>query len=415
MVDFQSRLISPCRRFDAGGTQTIPDIPAILRRLLLFDTYILQTNNFNEFVPLIRTLGIDNVVTLLDSGSLQIGLGAPPIAQIGQMPDGPTYTTGKPPLPLLSFSFSHLLFPHPNEFLLRRLADLRRELYGYVGHGDLMRLEGAILRAVNPVRDDAGEMAVEGQRADLRSNSPVLRKALAMTLRRGRGIDAPESEIALRVIAIDDTDFRVETNLSKFGLGTEEQHKTVESALLANGGLNSRIVEMRSYEALSGAIDDELSLFAGKFDFLASTLSPTNQEETFERVIKVRKLPSLDLTQPDRSFDMHHFLDIRTSKECREFRSWLRRMGTASDEEILEQINTVRAKLGPLVHGSTGKGIRIAISTVIGSIPGIGTIAGLLLSGVDSYLLESLFPVSGPTLFLSRQYRSLFTERNAQD
>jgi hypothetical protein len=49
-------------------------------------------------------------------------MGAPPIAQIGQMPDGPDYSRGKPPLPFLSFSFSHILLPHPNEYVLRRVA-----------------------------------------------------------------------------------------------------------------------------------------------------------------------------------------------------------------------------------------------------------------------------------------------------
>ena len=151
-----------------------------------------------------------------------------------------------------------------------------------------------------------------------------------------------------------------------------------------------------------------MPLFAGKFDFLAKALAPGDQEKTFDRVIKVRGLPSFDLAQPDRSFDMDRFLEVRTSKECVEFRGWLRTMGTATDEEIHERVNTLRMKLGPLVHSAGGKGVRIAISTVIGLIPVVGSIVGLVLSAVDSYLLERVFPVSGPTLFLSRQYPSLF-------
>lgn len=171
-----------------------------------------------------------------------------------------------------------------------------------------------------------------------------------MALRRDQSVETTESDLELRVIALDDTDFRVETNLSKFGLTTEQEHKIVESALLANAGLNCRITEMQCYNALSGAIDGELPLFGGKFDFLAAALSPSSQERGFERVMHLRKLPSLNLAGLNRSFDMDRFLDIRTSKECCEFRSWLRSMTTASDEEIHEQVSTLRVKLGPLVH-----------------------------------------------------------------
>jgi len=84
----------------------------------------------------------------------------------------------------------------------------------------------------------------------------------------------------------------------------------------------------------------------------------------------------------------------------------------ATDEGIHEQVGTVRARLGPLVHSIGGKAIRIAISTVVGIIPLVGTAIGAALSIVDSYLLERVFAVSGPTLFLSRQYPSLFEKRD---
>jgi hypothetical protein len=411
--DLQSRLISPCARFIPDGEQAMPDVPAIFRRLMLFETYILQTVRFKEFVPLVLTLGIKNVLKLLNSGSLHLELDPTQIIQIGQMPDGLTYSRGKPSLPLLSFSFSFLRAAHYNEYVLGCLQDIHRELYGYSSQSDLMKLEGAILQALRPVAKDAGITAIEGHQADLRSNSPVLKKALAMKLRKGRGIKVSEPEIAFRVTPIDETDFKTESNLASFGLNAEEEHRIVESALLANGGLNSRIEDMKNHNALSGFIDDELPLFAGKFDFLTATFSPGNLEKTFDRVVKIRELPSFDLTQPDRSFDMERFLEIRSSKECNEFRVWLRTtMKSATDPEIHGQINTMRAKFGPLVHGNSGKGIRIAISTAIGFIPILGTAVAAVLSIVDSYLLEKLFPISGPTIFLSRQYPSLFEKRD---
>jgi len=178
--------------------------------------------------------------------------------------------------------------------------------------------------------------------------------------------------------------------------------------LVANGGLNSRIEKMRNYNALSGFIDDELPLFSGKLDFLTAQLSPGNRERTFGRVIRIRELPSFDLNPPGRSFDMESFLEVRAGKESIAFRAWLRNIHNATDDEIREQVASVRTKLAPFVHGPVGKAVRIAISTVSGLVPVYGLPVGLILSVIDSYLLERVFPVSGPTAFLSRQYPSLF-------
>jgi hypothetical protein len=401
-TDLQSRLISPCLIED--GTKVTPNVPALFKRLLLFETYILQTVRFREFIPLVHTIGIHNVLALLNSGALQLELDPTQIVNIGQLPDGPTYSRGKATLPLLSYAFSILKVPHYNEYLVRSLQQVHRELYGYVGATELAKLETALLNALQAVPENTGLMAGRGHDADLHANSPVLRKALALLLLKTKGLSVLESQITFRVIPLDDTDFRTESNLATFGLSTEEQHRIVERALLANGGLNSRIENMSNYNALSGFIDADLPLFSGRLDVLTAALSPGDRAKTFARVVRIRELPSFDLVQPDHGFDVERFLEVRASKECSEFRTWLRSVGQATDEEIHERVNTARTRLGPYVHGTTGKAVRIAISFVTGLIPALG----FAWSVVDSYLLERVFPVSGPTVFLSRHYRSLF-------
>src|ERR1039458_8938640 len=64
-TDLQSRLISPC--LVADGINVTPNVPALFKRLLLFETYILQTVRFREFIPLVHTIGIHNVLALLNS------------------------------------------------------------------------------------------------------------------------------------------------------------------------------------------------------------------------------------------------------------------------------------------------------------------------------------------------------------
>lgn len=354
-----------------------------------------------------RTLGIENVLLLLNSGTLKLDLNPTQFAQSGQTAIA-TGVRDKQPLPLLSYSFSLLKAAHYNEYLLRSFEDVRRDLFGVLGNRDLMRLEGAILNSLSPLPAEPGFPAMRAFTADLRANSPIIKMALVMRLRLAHKIELSESDISVRLIPIDETDFATESNLESLGLEKVQAHGVLQSALLAVGGLNLRIEDMRNYDALSGSIDEELSLFSGKFDFLRTSLSPNRKEQDFERVLQIRKLPAFNFDQEGSSFDVEQFLEVRKSKECVAFRDWLRRTHSMSDDEIAENVNSVSARLGPMIHGTTGKAVRFVISAGLGAIPGVGSLLGLGLSALDTFVVDKLCPISGPTLFLGKSYPSLF-------
>ena len=127
-----------------GSTELVSHFaPTLLRRLLVFDTYVLQTVRFTEFYTLARVLGVDTVVRLLSSGTLQLELDPNQIIQIGQWSGT---VRSKPPLPKGSLAFSVLLVQNGNyyDYLHRCIQDLHRQLYGYVSVAELSRLEEAI-------------------------------------------------------------------------------------------------------------------------------------------------------------------------------------------------------------------------------------------------------------------------------
>jgi hypothetical protein len=178
---------------------------------------------------------------------------------------------------------------------------------------------------------------------------------------------------------------------------------------------------MKNYEAISGVTDIDAPLFAEKYSLLADALSPTgrkaqssdSREGTFDRILKVCSLPTFNFHQPDRSFDMQRFLDVRVSREAADFRVWLRNIQSANDRDIAKQVNGIRSRLGPIVHGTSGKMVRLVVPAVAGFVadlhlPGSGTVLGMSLGTLDLFLLERLFPTEGPHLFLSRTYASLF-------
>ena len=86
----------------------------------------------------------------------------------------------------------------------------------------------------------------------------------------------------------------------------------------------------------------------------------------------------------------------------------MRKIDSVSDGEIEEQLNNIRSKLGVIVQGDNVKASKLLISTIAGSIPGIGTIAGLGLGAFDTFLLEKIVPYSGIVAFMDKLYPSIF-------
>jgi len=401
--NIQDRLIAPCAIVDAQGSVSA-DIPALLNRLLIFKDYYLQSIRLREFGSLVRSLGLDNVILLLDSGALKLDLNPTQFGQTGQTAEH-LQIRNKPPLPLLSYSFSLLFTPQRNDYLVRSVQEVHRDLRDVLGWNDLARLEGAVLRAVMPLPENTGVPALLAFDGDLKANSRIFKKALLNRLGLKPDFVIAESDLSLVIRQIDDADFAVETNLENFGLTREETHKFVESSLLGAGYLNRRIEDMENYHALSGVIDDELFLFGEKLKSLAASASPKRKEETFDKVLRIGRFPVFDFQQPTKQFDMERFLKIRDSKECGAFRDWLKNAQFLDEREIHLQVGSLRARLGTLVHGTTGKLIRLAVGNGAGLVPILGFAVGVL----DTFVLEKLLPISGPTLFLDSMYESLFS------
>ena len=154
--NIQDRLIAPCATVDRtpGSVSVSTDIPALLNRLLLFEDYYLQSIRLKEFESLVLNLGLENVLLLLNSSVLKIDLNPTQFAQTGQT--ARSFIRDKEPLPHLSYSFSLIRSPNENDYLLGCAREVHHGLFHAHTRNDLMKLEGAILRAVMPIPENAG-------------------------------------------------------------------------------------------------------------------------------------------------------------------------------------------------------------------------------------------------------------------
>jgi len=384
------------------------DLGAFLRRLLLFDTYILDSIRLKEIPFLVATFGVRGLETLLSSGCLRIYCHVLAVGQVGQT-SVLKYRQSKGILPLGSYSFASLTQANPAQYLHDCLKSIDR--CEGISFKERKALKRSILPALVEPPTDGGAPILEQLKIDIVNNSELVKAMVTSVLRKEHGVIISPDEFTLIVEAIDDVDFQTRTNLGdRLGRDAPMVHKVLEVALLGVGGLNQRVHQMKTYHALTGLTERDVSLFGNKLEFLARTIDPTGQERRFERVREVAGLPDVMAGERNVRVDVERLLAVRASKECREFRAWLRNVDSLSDKEVQEVVNGVRNRLGTLANLPTVRGLRFLVGSGVSMLPGAGPVLGTIAGLIDSFLVERVLPYSGPAAFVERMYPSIFEE-----
>lgn len=373
------------------------DINVLLRNLILFDTVVLKSQRLKEFPFLIRALGYSGLMELLSSKALDIYCeGATIIESVER--------EGHRELPIGEYSFGWLEAADHRKYVSSGMEPLT--FVEGISWRETQRVKRAIASRLVRPPSDFGQKVLDQFNRDLRSGSPAIKRAVALRLAKKLGTPSPE--FSIRLFETKDRQFRAETNLFDMAqLSRESTNKLIEVALGGIGSLNQRLGEMRSVSALSGFSEDEIALFEDKLAFLAMACNPSVSEAQFRRILVLTGFPEFRVENGTK-IDVGKLLEIRQTRECAEFREWLTTIDSASDAEIKDRIGSVRSKLSSLVHGSTGKGIRLLASAGIGLIPVAGPLAGLVEGYADTFLVDKVLPESGAVSFISNLYPSVF-------
>jgi hypothetical protein len=363
-----------------------------------------------EIPALLECFGFEGLMALLDSGALDIVCDAMTVGSIGQFNDNGV-TVGGDLLPLGSY---RLLPVYPggsrDEFLDGVLGEAGRLP---LAEPETNRLLDVLRQRVLGYDRAAASSAAKDAITDVVSEQSVLRRALAMVVRKELNVpNSIASRLAIHAEPLGQvSDFRVATDLVKMiGVSDAQAHSLVERAVLSVAGLNQRVHLMRTFNALTGLQDEDLSLFEAKLSFLVNALDPSDQERRLDRVVAIAGLPRMSGVTPPVRIDAGKLLEVRRSDECRQFRDWLRGIDSESDAEIDARFEAVRGRLAGIVEGRIGRIARFAVTTAMGFIPAVGTVAGPAASATDSFIVDRLVGKPGPTVFLSRNYKSLFRD-----
>ena len=382
---------------DGGDVSVALDVGGLIRRLLLFDTYILYSVRLKEIPGLVQWFGLRGTLDLLSSGAMEIR------CECAQYSEGNFNT---PPCPSMTFQF-HVLEAHIwEQYLIDCLPELRKT--GLVGR-QLMDLQTAVVKAVThsdnrPMFAHDVAPAFEG---DILSNNRLVKAAVDLLLLQRHGIRNVDN-FELKMNKVGDDRFAAETNLgSKLSLSSEETHDIIKRALLGVAGLYQRIGEMNAHRAVSGFTEVELSLFRSKFEALADALGSNRNESRFLRTLSIAGL--CDAVAPNQMVDVGQLLKIRSGPEAAEFRAWLTDIDRLSDAEVRDRVASLNAKLGLAAQTTTGKVLRLLATTAASAIPPLG----IALSTLDQFLWDKFFRRSGVAAFIHELYPSLFTASSA--
>ena len=398
--NFQARLIAPGARHQ-GGNVIGAEISDIVARLLLFDTYILDSTRLREFPHLVSAFSADGLRELINSQALQIRCEPMVIAQIGQTAIGAEYG---PPLSSCSYRFSVVRIGQFNDFVHRCIQPFH-EISG-LPHKTILRLKSTV--AENLVRIPEGLETLIQQEAneELRTNPTLFRAAIDMELKRRFGRDVLELPISARLEEVRHGDFRFETDIgSKLNVSSEDLHNIGQAAGFAVSVLTQRLTEMRAHSALSGVLGVDTELVEKKLGLVARAIVPQSEERRFRRVVQLSGFPDIRPEWRERVINADKLLKLRESDECRAFRTWLRSTDAMSDKEIADLISSLRARLGNFASSRSGKIVRFLAAAAVGMK---GAVPGAIAGIVDTFIVEKLLPKNGIVTFISDQFPSLF-------
>ena len=407
-MEIQKKLIAPCANFTPQSDAIQVDYGALLRRLILFDSYILQSTRLKEIPYLVELFGFDGLIELLNSGALKIYCGANTTGQTGQTAIESRIKKGI--LPLGSYSFSTIRAHGYNTYLISCLKNL--DNIKVLSSSQVLKVKEAVAAANITKPKNAGMQTLGQLKNDLVSNSSTIKLLIKKTLRDHYGIDPTSKEFFVKIHQIDDDDFRSETNIGNtFNLDKEKVHKVIEKALLSLSSLNQRVEEMNVYQAISGFMRGDLPFLHEKLRFLATFLSLEFQKDyQMQRIISIKEFPDITSAEITTKVNVENLLKIRSTKECREFREWLPSIESSSSKEISKRLNSIQSKLSPLLYGKKSKTIRFLLCTGISQLLAGNPIPGVTLGLLDSFLIEKIFPYSGPIAFINRLYPTIFEE-----
>lgn len=402
-MDIRSRLYGPCGEFIREPERVVVDRAALVRRLILFETYILKSVRLLEICDLVDMFGLAGLHTLLESGVLKIQCGLLVVGKHHEPSPKLKTINSEAGICFESFSIDILQAADPQDYFHAALQHVH-QVPGVTAK-QAIKLKHQVADSLVEIPEKAGQKALKSTNRDI-LDSFTLRVLLASTITRLRGNGPAPEQIEVSVSQDDEAEWHCSSNLSSLlRISPKEADEMLGTAVLGAASLNLRFEEMEMFSALSGVLNAELPEAQHKISNIERTLAPQKRESELQRVLEIGGVPDLPSTC---RVDVDKLLRLRESSECAAFRAWLQRTNDMPDEDVREQVSGIASRMGALGATTQGRIIRFVATTAAGGIPVVGAVPGATLGLLDQFLFDRLIAKSGPALIVHHLYPSIY-------
>lgn len=127
----------------------------------------------------------------------------------------------------------------------------------------------------------------------------------------------------------------------------------------------------------------------------------------FTRILEITKIPDLSKVISQNALGFKELIKIRNKSDAINFREWLHSESTDYSEDIIKAYVAAISNTSVL-DKFPSRAIRFIIPNIVGLFYAIG---GLMVSGIDSFVLPKLFNRKNPKIFLDNLVRVICPQK----
>ena len=281
-------------RLPPDGSELEVDVGALVRRLILFEHCVLESDYLKEIPYLVAAFGYKGLRSLLSSGALSIICDYFAAGSVGQISDLKVTALRGGPLPLSSYRIVPISVPDQLEngrpYRPQYVYDALKSVNDSPGlsEKEKRRLKIILEKQIEAYPRSIVNDSAATFRQVITAEDPSIQRSLEVAFRAAYDRELPAG-VALHTEDLgNDGDFRVSTDLAKRpGLDAEDAHKVMERALLGAASVDQRVHIMHAFDCVSGFKDEEMPVFEGRLTRFWSELDPQVQEGRLRRVTSI--------------------------------------------------------------------------------------------------------------------------------
>jgi hypothetical protein len=408
MPDISQKVIAPFGTPLADGRAVGIDLNSFVMRLLLFEHYTIETVMLKDVAKLSRAFGVDGLIELLKSGIVSIHMDALTTGQMNR--EDPL--RGNASFPTVgSFGGEFLPLMHYDPVILN-MADRQHYIHQCLTNltatkapaKKFKQLKNATLDALTEVPSIDGPSNLWASNA-LMQNNAVITQITESKLREMYGKQLTPSAFDFNFRRSGEYGYAVESNFQQvFGLTEMEVHKLFEAVILATGGFYQRLAIMQAYESIAWFNETDAKVLDAELKVAAQLTKSNTAEASMVRVLELKELPVLE---EGSHINITALMNLRNSKECKEFREWLKSSTDKSDEAIKHELTSFKAAFANFLNTGTTRVARFVLNTALSAkMP----VAGIAIDVGQQFIIDKILPANGPIAFINNKLPPIWTD-----